>query len=342
LTFERPWLLATLLLVVAAVGAYLHVQRRSVRYAIRFPNLDVLAAAAGGQRSWRRHLPGGLLVLALATLAVATARPHVSRLMPVERASVILVIDTSRSMESQDVKPSRLAAAKEAAREFLARVPKQLRVGVVVFSGDVNVTAFPTTNHALVRQSIDAIGPYTNFGFGGTAIGDALARAVELARDAMRDRHLASVAASRAADPEGAVSILFLSDGRQNRGILLPAEGARRAKEAGIPVYTVALGTRGSRSPGPGPGAGSSPGGQFGSRYRAPDPATLRMIARTTGGEFFEARSREALSSAYEGLGSRLGRAPRKTEVTFAFVGAAAAVLAAAALLSAFVWPRLP
>jgi Ca-activated chloride channel homolog len=343
LSFERPWLLVTLLLVAAAVGAYLHVQRRSVRYAIRFPNLDVLAAAAAGQKSWRRHLPGGLLVLALETLAVATARPHVTRLMPVERASVILVIDTSRSMESQDVKPSRLAAAKAAAQEFLARVPKQLRVGVIVFSGDVNVTAFPTTNHALVRQAIDTIGPYTNFGFGGTAIGDALARAVELARDAMRDRQLASVeAASPAPDPEGAVSILFLSDGRQNRGILLPAEGARRAKEAGIPVYTVALGTSGRSSPGPDPGGGSSTGGSFGGRYRAPDPATLRMIARTTGGEFFEARSREALSSAYESLGSRLGRASRKSEVTFVFVGAAAAVIAAAALLSPFVWPRLP
>jgi Ca-activated chloride channel family protein len=343
LSFERPWLLGTLLLVAAGVGVYLLVQRRSERHAIRFPNLDVLAAAAAGQRSWRRHLPAGLLLLALATLAVATARPHVTRLAPVERASVILVIDTSRSMLSQDVKPSRLAAAKAAAREFLTRVPKKLRVGVIVFSGEVNVTAFPTTNHTLVRQSIDAIGPYTHFGFGGTAIGDALARAVELARDAMRDRQLASAAApSGASVPEGAVSILFLSDGRQNRGILLPAEGARLAEEADIPVYTVALGTSGTSSPGPGPGAGSAPGGAFGSRYRAPDPATLRMISRRTGGEFFEARSQEALTSAYENLGSRLGRAPRRSEVTFAFVGAAAVVIAAAALLSPFVWPRLP
>jgi Ca-activated chloride channel homolog len=339
LSFERPWLLVTLLFVPAAVGAYFLVQRRSVRYAIRFPNLAVLAAAAAEVRSRRRHVPAALLLLALGSLAVATARPHVTRLALVERATVILVIDTSRSMQSQDVKPSRLAAARGAAREFLDRVPKQLRVGLVVFSGDVTVTAFPTTNHGLVRQSIDAIGAYP--GFGGTAIGDAVARAVELGLDAMRDRRLVSAAPpARAEVARGAVSILFLSDGRQNRGILLPAEGAERAKEAGVPVYTVALGTRGGTSPVS--RAGPTQGTSFAARYRAPDPATLRAIARTTEGEFFEARSREALSSAYEHLGSRLGRAPRESEITFAFVGVAAAVLAAAALLSPFVWPRLP
>jgi Ca-activated chloride channel homolog len=341
LSFEHPLLLVTLLLVPAATGLYFIVQRRSLRYAIRYPNLDVLAEAAADQRTWRRHVPAALLAVALALLSVAMARPNLTRLALVERATVILVIDTSRSMQSQDVKPSRLAAAKTAAREFLDRVPKRLRVGVVVFSGDVTVTMFPTADHALVRESIETIGPYA--GFGGTAIGDAVARAVELGQEAMRDPRLASVPASSGTgvDAEhGAVSILFLSDGRQNRGILLPAEGAQRAKAAGIPVYTVSLGTRGGDPTAP--GAGPPAGAAFRARYRAPDPATLRAIARTTKGEFFEARSQRALSSAYEHLGSRLGRAPRDSEVTFFFVAAAAAVLAAAALLSPVFWTRLP
>jgi Ca-activated chloride channel homolog len=341
MSFERPLLLATVLLVPAVVMAHVVSQRRSARYAIRFPNLDVLAAAAAGQRAWRAHVPVALLALALLSLCLAVARPHVTRMLPVERATVILVVDTSRSMESQDVKPSRLAAAKAAARAFLERVPDRLQIGLIVFSGDVTVATAPTLDHELVLQSVNAIGPYS--GFGGTAIGDALARAVELGQDAVSEgRALASAGATGApADvARGVVSVLFLSDGRQNRGILLPAEGAQRAKAAGIPVYTVALGTRGrdggsSRSRSVGPLA-------FGGRFRAPDPATLRAIARTTGGEFFEARSEQAVSSAYAELGSRLGRAPRKSEVTFAFVGVGAAVLAAAGILSGLLWPRLP
>ena len=339
MSLERPWLLATLLLVPIAVGAYVLVQRRRARYPVLFTNLDVLGAVAARQRVWRTHLPAALLALALAALAIATARPQLTRLAPIERATVILVVDTSRSMESQDVKPSRLAAARAAGRAFLDRVPGKLRVGLIAFSGDVSVLASPTTDRERVGRSLGAIGTHTT-GYGGTAIGDALARAVELARDAVRERELASVAPAPTTGVDGTVSILFLSDGRQNRGILPPAEGARLAEEAGLPVYTVALGTNRAAQAAPDPGPGQGFGS--GARYRAPDPATLRMIASRTGGEFFEARSRKALSSAYESLGSRLGRASRRTEVTFAFVGVAALALAAAALLSPFLWPRLP
>jgi Ca-activated chloride channel homolog len=339
MSFERPLLLAALLLVPLAAAAYVLAQRRSSRYAVRYPNLDVLAGVAAAQSSWRRHVPAALAGVGLLALGVALARPHVTRMAPIEQATVVLVIDTSRSMQAQDVKPSRLEAAKAAARTFMDHVPKRLRVGLVVFSGDVTVTAVPTLDHALVRQSIDAIGPYS--GFGGTAIGDAVARAVELGRDAVggalgfeslgTERTPADIA-------RGVVSVLFLSDGRQNRGILLPHEGARRAKQAGIPVYTVSLGDPNADSS----NAGSRPGFGFGGGFRAPDPATLKAIARTTGGEFFEARTTEALGSAYQDLGSRLGRAPRRSEVTVAFVAAAAGVLAAAGLLSPFLWPRLP
>jgi Ca-activated chloride channel homolog len=339
MSFERPFLLAALLLVPLAAAAYVLAQRRSSRYAVHYPNLDVLASVAAGQSSWRRHLPAALAGVALLALGVALARPHVTRMAPIEQATVVLVIDTSRSMQAQDVKPSRLEAAKAAARTFMDRVPKRLRVGLVVFSGDVTVTAVPTLDHQRVRQSIDAIGPYS--GFGGTAIGDAVARAVELGRDAVSgglELESFETAPAQADIARGVVSVLFLSDGRQNRGILLPQQGARRAKAAGIPVYTVSLGDPDADSSNVGPQQGFG----FGGGFRAPDPATLRAIARTTGGEFFEARSSEALGAAYEDLGSRLGRAPRRSDVTVAFVAAAAGVLAAAGLLSPFLWPRLP
>ncbi len=335
MSLEHPWLLVTLLLVPVALGAYLLLGRRRQRYPVRFTNLDVLGTVAPRYPVWRTHLPAALLGLALAALAIAVARPELRRLAPVERATVILVVDRSRSMEAQDVTPSRLAAAKAAAAAFIERVPRRLQVGIVTFSGDVTVVAAPTSDHERLERSVREIG-LRWAGYGGTAIGDALARAVELGRDALRERGLAAVGSSPApTDVEGAVTILFLSDGRQNRGLLPPAEGARLAAQAGIPVFTVALGTA---TGGGRPGGG----GGFGFGNRAPDPATLRMIASRTGGEFFRARSSAALSAAYRDLGSRLGRAPRTTEVTFAFVGVAALALAAAALLSPFLWPRLP
>jgi Ca-activated chloride channel homolog len=340
MSFERPLLLLTLFLVPVAVALYVLAQRRGSRYAVTFPNLDVLAAVASDRRAWWRHVPPVLVLLALGSLSVALARPHVNRLVPIERATTVLVIDTSRSMQSQDVRPTRLGAAKAAAQTFLERAPTQLRVGLVVFAGDVQVAAVPTVDHERVHSTVAAIGWPT--GFGGTAIGDALARAVEVGQLAISDEEEVVSAGSRPITPvrpRGIVSILFLSDGRQNRGLLQPTEGAARAKAAGIPVYTVALGTRQGGAQG---GAQGGSGFGFGGRNRAPDPETLRAIARTTGGEFYEATNARSLGEAYADLGSRLGRAPRRTEVTFAFAAVAAGVLAAAGLLSPRWWPRLP
>jgi Ca-activated chloride channel family protein len=349
MSFDRPLLLLSLLAVPAALGLYVLSERRRMRYAVRFTNLDVLAAVAGG-RAWRRYVPLAFFLLALASLCVGLARPHAQRLVPTDRAAVILVIDSSRSMQARDVPPTRLGAAQAAVRTFLERVPKRLRVGLIVFAGEPQVAAFPTTDRALVRNSLRA---NTGFpGFGGTAIGDALRAAVELAQQALTgDERLA--AAITAAPPSrktrGAVSILFLSDGKQTRGVLEPLAGAELAKTAGISVYTVALGTPNGtvtrRRDGFGGGFGGGGGGFGGSGTRVPvppDPETLSAIAQTTGGEFFAARTAESLQAAYEKLGSRLGRKPGRTEVTYAFLAGAAGLLLAAGLLSALWSPRLP
>ena len=174
-SFERPLLLLTLLALPAAAALYLLSERRRMRYAIRFTNLDVLAGVVSG-RAWRRYVPPALFLLALAALCVGVARPQTTTLVPRDRATVILVVDVSRSMEAKDVKPTRIGAAQAALRLFLDRVPKRLQVGLIAFAGEPAVATPPTTDHQLVRQALDTIRWYP--AFGGTAIGDALAAAV--------------------------------------------------------------------------------------------------------------------------------------------------------------------
>ena len=340
-TFERPLLLLTLLVVPLAVALYVLAERRRMRYAIRFTNLDVLAGVVG-DRYLRRFVPLALFLLALAALCIGMARPEHTTLVPRDRATVILVVDVSRSMEAKDVKPNRIGAATAAVRTFLDRVPARLQVGLIAFAGDPAVAAPPTTNHDLVRKSLDTIEWFPSFG--GTAIGDALAAAVKLGQQAVSGES-GNLASSTTAAPDtqtrGLVSILFLSDGAQTRGELEPLQGAERAKVAGIPVYTVALGTpSGALYLGGGfPGAGPFGGHRV---PVPPDPATLRAIADRTGGEFFAAQSAKSLQAAYKRLGSRLGRKPGESEITYGFLAGAALLLVAAGLLSALWSPRLP
>lgn len=347
MSFDRPWLLLALLVIPAAIALYLLSERRRMRYAIRFTNLDVLAGVAGG-RLWRQYVPLVFFLLALAALCAGVARPQRSTLVARDRATVILVVDVSRSMEAKDVKPNRIGAAQAALRTFLDRVPKRLQIGLIAFAGEPAVAAPPTFDHQLVRDALETIRWYPSFG--GTAIGDALAEAVRIGQKAVGGQggDLASVRTAAAPEQaKGLVSILFLSDGAQTRGDLEPLQGADRARAAGIPVYTVALGTpNGTLDFGYGGSRGNFPNPNPGTQGRRvpvpPDPITLRAIADRTGGEFFAARSADSLQAVYKRLGSRLGRKPGETEVTYAFLAGAAALLLAAGLLSALWSPRLP
>ena len=341
MSFERPLLLLALLAVPVAVGLYLLAERRRARYAVTFTNLEVLAAVADA-RNWRRLVPPALALLAFAVLAAALARPHVDTLVPRERATVILVVDVSRSMHAEDVAPTRLAAAQEAVRTFLDRVPPRLRVGLIAFAGDPQVAAPPTTDRELLRASLDSIDLFP--GYSGTAIGDALALAVELAEQATGggtggDGDGQTIAFRTAAPApsaeESVASILFLSDGSQTRGFLEPLQGAELARTAGIPVFTISLGTQ-----------EGTVTGNFGGFQQTipvpPDPVTLRAIADETGGKFFAARDAGALEAAYAELGSSLGREPGRREATAWFLAGAAGLLTAALLFGALWSPRLP
>jgi Ca-activated chloride channel family protein len=352
MTFGHPLLLLTLLLVPAAVVGHRLLERRRARYAVRYTNVAVLEQVLVEARPWRRWLVAAACLLALATLCVAVARPHVRTSVVNENATVVLVLDVSGSMHAVDVKPTRLVAAQRALHSFLERVPKRLKVGLVLFAGEAEVATPPTQDHDLVSQAIDNAGFFN--GFGGTAIGDALALAVrvgiqsagipESSVSALSDsRQLADYVAAPA--KSSLVSILFLSDGHQNRGLIAPLDGAQRARTAGIPVYTVALGTTGNTHLADGYGffgGGGPPGGFRGLNSLAPDPRTLGAIAHVTGGEFFRARTAAALQDAYSRLGSKLGKARGHEEVTDLFAFGAAVLLVLGGIGAALWSPRLP
>jgi Ca-activated chloride channel homolog len=355
--FKSPWLLLGLLVLAVAVGIWLLAERRRQRYAVRYTNVEVLATVVAG-RSWLRLVPAALVLLALTCLLVGLGRPQVERQLLKEHATVILVVDTSRSMQAKDVAPTRLGAAQQAIRTFLEHAPKGLRVGLVVFAGEAQVATPPTQDHKLVETSVEQIDQYLIYG--GTAIGDALQTAVELGKQVTgpegsgpvtlgvpksTDRTLAQATPSTPTSEckdKSPVSILFLSDGSQTRGLLQPLEGAALAKRACFPVYTVALGTpEGVIDGAP---FGGFPGSQDTDQLIPvpPDPDTLRAIAKTTGGEFTEARTAGTLEKAYRNLGSRLGREPGHSEITWLFVALAAALLLLAGAFASVASPRLP
>jgi Ca-activated chloride channel family protein len=325
-SFEAPALLVGLLVVPLAAVGYWLVQRRRARYAVRYSNLDVLASVAGTRSTWKRHVPAALLLASLAALAVAFARPTVTVQAPDERASVVLVVDISGSMRAQDVQPTRLAAAKEAMMSFLAQAPDTLRVGIVAFSNEPQVIVSPTLDRAQLKQGIQLLEPAF-----GTALGDAIARSVDLARATTAVSGQQAAAPVKDAKGRALASILLLSDGFQTRGLLSPGQGAQAARTAGVPVFTIALGTE---------------GGTIVDREQVipvpPDRETLAAIAQYTGGEAFDAETAGALKHVYQGLGSRVGRRDRPREVTSAFVAAGALLLVGAAGAALLVAPRLP
>jgi Ca-activated chloride channel family protein len=307
MSLGAPVYLAGLLVLVLAVAAYLWLERRPGRYAVAYPNLGVLAGVAARRRPWRRHLTALLLASALALLCVAVARPHMALTVPSERATVVLALDVSGPMRAEDVRPNRLDAAKVAIRGFLDRLPDQVRVGLVLFSSEPYVAVPPTRDRDALLAGLDLALPQY-----GTAIGDSVARSADLARKTTE-----ATPAEEAGEPPSGTgtppvgggtatdkplgAVVFLSDGYQTRGVLTPAEGARRAKQAGIPVHTIALGTDG----------GTIELDRYGERRTIPVPPdrpTLAAIAKTTGGEAFDVRDSDRLVEVYAGLGSAVAR----------------------------------
>jgi Ca-activated chloride channel homolog len=319
-SFQWPLVLIGLVLVPVLVAAYVLRERRRETFAERFTTPALLPNLVADAPGWRRHLPVALLLVGLAAMVVGVARPHASVNVQREEATVIIAIDTSLSMQSQDVRPSRLGAAEEAARVFVGELPKRFRVAVIGFSGRAYLALAPTEDRDLAATALRSLRPGE-----GTALGDAVALGTKLAKQ------------ERASD--GTVpptAMLVISDGAQMSGRTTPVVAAQQALRAHIPIYSVVIGTP--------DGVVNVPvAGGYQAQLRVPpSPDTLRMISRVTGGRLFTAPDKQGLQDVYRRLGSRLGHRRQPREITDLFAGGSAAFLLVGGALSSLWFRRVP
>lgn len=339
---EWPSFLWALLLVPAAVAAYLLGQRRRTRYAVRFTNLDLLANVVRRSPGWRRHLPPALYLLALTGLLLSLARPQATTLVPKEQATVMLVMDTSGSMNATDVAPSRMIAAEQAALTFIDQLPAKFRVGLVSFAGTAQILVRPTTDRATVQDALATLNAD-----GPTAMGDAIERALEARRPPTPPAPSTTLANGQQLTPpstttpdpskEPPMVVLLLSDGANTQGKVQPLDAARHARQVSVPIFTIALGTD--------TGMVDIPDEQTGQLRRIPVPPdkfTLQRVADATGGRFFIAPSSKDLKAIYHDLGSKIGFVKQRQEITVIFAAAALLLLVAGAGLSLVWFSRFP
>jgi Ca-activated chloride channel homolog len=311
MTFQWPLALLALAAIPVLAAVYVRRDRDRAARAAPFAAPALLPNLVPRPPGRRRHVPLAVMLLGLTLLLVGVARPHATVKVPREDATVILAVDTSRSMGSKDVRPTRLAAARRAARAFLAKVPAKYQVGVVAFASRATTALPPTTDRELARTALDGL----RLGE-GTVIGDAVALSTRLSR-------------------RRPTAVVLISDGANEGGRVSPATAARRARARRIPVYTVLVGTPNGRV------ERVLPGG-FREVVQVPSsPRTLQLVARESGGRFFTAPDDRRLRQVYERLGSRLGHRTTSREVTDVFAGGSAALLLVGAVLSTL-WFRRP
>ena len=346
MTFLWPDMLWLLLTVPALVGVYILLLRRKKKAALRYASLSVLKEAMGAGQRFRRHVPPLLFLLALATLAVAVARPAAIVRLPLQQQTIILAMDVSGSMRAKDVEPNRLVAAQQAAKAFVAELPRGVRVGVVSFAGTAAVVQAPTQNREDILAAIDRFQLQR-----GTAIGSGII--VSLATifpDAGIDvsdsiygrapRPSSPLDPGRTPEkkeftpvPPGSytsAAIILLTDGQRTTG---PdsLEAARMAADRGVRVFTVGVGT-------PNGAVIGFEGWSFHARL---DEDTLKAIADLTRGEYFYAGTAVNLKKVYQSLNARLVFEKTHTEITALFSAAAAVLVLLSAFLSLLWFNRI-
>jgi Ca-activated chloride channel family protein len=306
-SFLAPGRLVILAAVAALAALYVVLQHRRRHYAVRFTNLDLLASVAPRRPGWRRHVAAGLMLASLLILTLGFARPTLAQRVPRREATVMLAIDVSESMQADDVRPTRLAAAQQAATDFTNRLPARFQLGLISFDGVARVLVPPTTNHADVAAAIAGLqlGPRT-------AAGEAVYTALDVLKATGRSKN-------------NAARIVLMSDGATTTG-RRPAVAAAAAHDDHVPVSTIAFGTdtgtvtiQGQTIPVP------------------VDRDALRQLASASGGKFFEASSGEELTAVYRDIGSTVSYRTVRHEVTAGFTGLGLLLLAAGAA-AGIVW----
>jgi Ca-activated chloride channel family protein len=313
--FLAPWWLLGIIPVLVLAGVYVLRQLRRRSYAVRFTNVELLKALVPRGLGYRRHLAAGAFLLTLLTLACALARPSTDAKQPLQRATVMVAIDVSLSMQSTDVAPTRIAAAQQAAKEFVQTLPAGYNVGLVSFSKSANVLVSPTKDRSSISQAIDSLQLAE-----ATATGEAVFTSLAA---------IQSVPADGASGPPPA-RIVLLSDGYRTAGRPIE-DAASAAAAANVPVSTIAFGTD----------AGTVE--IQGQTQRVPvDRASLQKLAETTKGHYYEAATLSQLKQVYQDMGSSIGYKTVPREITQWYVGIAMLFAFAAAGMSLLWTSRLP
>ncbi|MHA6782671.1 VWA domain-containing protein [Pseudonocardia saturnea] len=303
--FTAPWWLLLLVVVAALVAGYVVLLHRRRRDVVRFTNLALLERVAPKRPGWYRHLPAAALITALAVLTIALAGPQAEARVPRNRATVVLVIDVSLSMQATDVAPTRLAAAQAAAKDFADQLTPGVNLGLVAFAGTAAVLVSPTVEREPVKRAVDGLRLSES-----TATGEAIFAALQSVETFSQ-----AIAGVTDEGPPPA-RIVLMSDGKQtvpDSGSGAPEEdprgsftAARAAAEAGIPVSSISFGTRyGSIELEPGESTGV-----------AVDDASMRTIAELSGGQFFTAASEAELRQVYAELGEQIGYEIRRVDTS--------------------------
>jgi Ca-activated chloride channel family protein len=314
MTFEWPYLLLSLALIPLLCALYLLAQRRRRAYAVRFTNLALLGQVVQRGPGMRRHIPALLYLVGLAALLISLARPIAVIAVPREQTTIMLVMDVSGSMQADDLRPTRMQAAKQAAHAFVEALPDNIQVGLVSFNNAARLNTPPTNDRVAVTRAIDNLRAD-----GGTAIGDGLS----LALDQLAQRPAAENG------QQAPALVVLLSDGQSTAG-RPPEDAAARAQQEQIKVYTIGIGQR---------GAVPLIDGRLPVQL---DETTLQNIAETTGASYFYAAESRELEQIYAELGSQVSWIEERTEVTALFSAAGALMLTLGGVLSLRWLQQLP
>jgi Ca-activated chloride channel family protein len=313
--FLQPWWLLALLPVIAVAAFYVWRQLHRRSYAMKFTNVDLLRTLAPKGLGWRRHAAAGAFLLSLVALGSAMARPSIDKEQPLERATVMLAIDVSLSMEANDVQPTRIEAAQEAAKAFVSELPPSYNLGLVSFAKSANVLVSPTKDRAAVMAGIDGLTLAES-----TATGEAVFTSLDAIRSVPAD----------GADGAPPARIVLLSDGYRTSGRSIE-DAASAASAANVPVSTIAFGTD------------TGVVDIHGELKQVPvDRLSLQQLADKTKGFFYEAASVSELKKVYEDMGSSIGHRIEPREVTQWYAGAALLFGLVAAAMSLLWTSRLP
>jgi Ca-activated chloride channel family protein len=330
------------LLLPLLVLAYLWLLRRRKKSAVTWASLGIVKEALGGQRAWRRHVPPALLLLALAALLFATARPTAVVTLPLIEQTVILAMDVSGSMRATDVEPNRLVASQNAAKSFLSELPRAVRVGVVSFAGTAAIVQPPTLSREDVVAAIDRFQLQR-----ATAIGSGIVLSLaaifpdagidlsQVTGQRMMPRAIGEKTTEKEFTPVepgsySSAAIILLTDGQRTTG---PdsMDAARMAADRGVKIYTVGIGTK----------EGDTIGFEGWSMRVRLDEETLKQVASATRAEYFYAGTAVDLKKVYQSLGSRLSAQKKETEITALFAALGALLALAAATLSLWWFGRV-